>query len=217
MNFLRIVALISVGMYVPILIGCADAERNQQRAPIAGSSADESLDRSTAQEQTRSRIDENRPHDPESVESVYRAEVPLWDAPESAWIPDIHAALERATRERKPLLVFSNAVNCVNCRLMERRVLVEERVAQALQQYITVVLYVDAVPGDVYRVPVDSERHVRDAQENVEFHQRHLGEVLTPTFAVLEQDDDGNLLVLRKRVGLADATAFLEFLDPAAN
>ena len=58
-------------------------------------------------------------------------------------LDDLDAALEKAKQENKLVLLDFSGYGCVNCRKMEAKVLTDERVAKAMQDYVLLTLMVD--------------------------------------------------------------------------
>ena len=60
---------------------------------------------------------------------------------------EFEKATAAAETEQRPMFIDFTGVNCVNCRKMERSVLVDEAVLERLNQLVRAQLYTDLVPG----------------------------------------------------------------------
>ncbi|MCO5172408.1 MAG: thioredoxin fold domain-containing protein, partial [Planctomycetes bacterium] len=108
------------------------------------------------------------------------------------------AALEegkaRARRTKRPVFVMFTGHNCVNCALMEAKVLPQPEVVARLEAVPRVALFTDR--GE------EERRHL-------EFMQERFRTTVLPSFYLL--DADGNVLAAQN--GGSDQAAFLSFLE----
>lgn len=110
--------------------------------------------------------------------------------PLEGWETDYAAAIDKARSSQKPLLIDFYMDNCASCVVMERTVLNQLPVEQALSDFVRV------------RVDVMRERHVAN----------RYGVVGTPTYAVV--DTDGTLVA--KIEGVQPVDRFIKFLKRAS-
>lgn len=116
-------------------------------------------------------------------------------------------AISVAQKQQKLLFLDITGVNCINCRIMERTVLVDPRVTELLKSTIQVQLFVDHVPG--VRDPERAET-IKAANNDVAI--KLLGDVTMPTYAVLSPDGKSVLAVF-KSLDSSGGEDFLKFLN----
>jgi thiol:disulfide interchange protein len=114
-----------------------------------------------------------------------------------AYRTDFGAYLEglaRAGRTGKPALVIFTGHNCVNCALMEGRVLPMPEVVKRLDGLPRIALFTDRGEAE---------------QKHLAFMQEKFGTTVLPSFYLV--DGEGN--VVSKQNGGSDPETFLQFLD----
>lgn len=116
-------------------------------------------------------------------------------------------AISVAQKQQKLLFLDITGVNCINCRIMERTVLVDPRVTELLKNTVQVQLFVDHVPG--VRDPERAET-IKAANNDVAI--KLLGDVTMPTYAVLSPDGKSVLAVF-KSLDSSGGEDFLKFLN----
>ena len=124
---------------------------------------------------------------------------------------DYALEFERATataeKEQRPLFIDFTGVNCVNCRKMERSVLVDEAVLQRLDQLVLAQLYTDIIPG-----VRDKEFAEKLLVQNQELQDALLNSSALPLYAIVSADGKE---VLAHFAGLdpSGGADFISFLD----
>lgn len=116
-------------------------------------------------------------------------------------------AVSVAQKSQKLLFVDITGVNCVNCRKMERTVLVDPRVTEILATTVQAQLYVDRVPGIR-----DQQRAESIKESNNKLAINLLGDVTMPAYAVLTPDGKKVLSVF-KSLDSSGGEDFLKFLN----
>ncbi len=116
-------------------------------------------------------------------------------------------AVSVAQKSQKLLFVDITGVNCVNCRKMERTVLVDPRVTAILAGTVQAQLYVDRVPGIRDQQRADSIK-----ESNNKLAINLLGDVTMPAYAVLTPDGKKVLSVF-KSLDSSGGEDFLKFLN----
>ena len=124
---------------------------------------------------------------------------------------DYALEFERATaaaeREQRPIFIDFTGVNCVNCRKMERSVLVDEAVLQRLDQLVRAQLYTDFVPGIR-----DKEFAKKLILQNQDLQTSLVGDVTLPFYAVISADGK-RVLSWSKGLDRSGGVDFVTFLD----
>ena len=112
-----------------------------------------------------------------------------------------------AENEQRPLFIDFTGVSCVNCRKMERSVLVDESVLERLHQLVRAQLFTDTVPGIV---DVKLSEHLKIS--NRELQSKLLDSSTLPFYAIVSADGKE---VLSSFEGLDNSGGknFIEFLD----
>jgi thiol:disulfide interchange protein DsbD len=100
------------------------------------------------------------------------------------WGMSYEAALERAKKEGKPVLIDFTGVNCANCRLMESNVLPKPEVVDLLEQFVTVQLYTDFVPID----SIGADLRKQLAEKNLDRELELTNDSSNPFYVVLDPD-----------------------------
>lgn len=145
-------------------------------------------------------------------EAVVEKGGPPTDHPEpviahhSVWFSlDVDKGIEFAKSRDLPMLFDFTGVNCINCRLMEKK-MAEPAIRALLDRLVRVQLYVDKVP-----VIRDSKEASRILKRNVGLQTGWFGDVTLPSYAVVTPDGKtilGKYEGLEQREG--DFAAFLE-------
>ena len=124
---------------------------------------------------------------------------------------DYALEFERATavaeKEQRPIFVGFTGVNCVNCRKMERSVLVDEAVLQRLDQLVRAQLYTDLVPGIR-----DKEFAEKLIMQNQDLQSSLVGDFTLPFYAVISADGK-RVLSWSKGLDRSGGEDFVAFLD----
>jgi thiol:disulfide interchange protein DsbD len=120
---------------------------------------------------------------------------------------EFEKAVASAEIEDRPLFVDFTGVNCVNCRKMERSVLIDAAVVQKLETLVRVQLYTDLVPG------------IRDKQLNNRLKAMNKGlqeslvdSVSLPHYAVVSSDGK-TVLSIFDGLDSSGGEDFLQFLN----
>lgn len=121
-----------------------------------------------------------------------------------AWL-DYDEAVKMAKLHNQPLFVDFTGVNCVNCRLMEKR-MAKASNKQRLDKFIQAQLYTDKVP----REP-DPAVAARLLEKNMKLQVEWFGDVTLPSYAIVSPDGK---TILARYLGLEPrAGDFARFLD----
>lgn len=146
-----------------------------------------------------------------------------------AWFPpklEIHpiendymAALEKAKKENKPIMIDFTGWACVSCRSMEENVWPHEDIKQKLaEEYIVVSLYVDdkeALPENEQYVSSFSGKKIRTVGNRLSEMQAKYFQSNTQPYYVLISPDEK---LLNKPVGYTpDVQKYKDFLDCGLN
>jgi len=120
---------------------------------------------------------------------------------------EFEKATTAAETEQRPMFIDFTGVNCVNCRKMERSVLVDEAVLQRLNLLVRAQLYTDLVPG--IRDKIFAEQIIA---QNQELQDQLVGDFTLPFYAVVSADGKE---VLSSFQGLdrSGGEDFVKFLD----
>lgn len=118
---------------------------------------------------------------------------------------DLDRGIADATRKNQPLFIDFTGVNCVNCRLMEKR-MAKPHNHRRLERLILVQLYTDTVPKIA-----DANERKRILENNVKLQESWFGDVTLPAYAVVTPDGK---TILAQYKGLEARTGdFAKFLD----
>jgi thiol:disulfide interchange protein len=120
---------------------------------------------------------------------------------------DYEAASAYAKAEGKPMLLDFTGVNCVNCRKMEKTVLVKPQVMELLPKFVRVQLFTDtdAIPGID-----DKVKGMKLRKLNIKLQEDWFGDVSLPAYVVVSPDGK----ILSRLAGYnADPQVFVEFIE----
>lgn len=118
---------------------------------------------------------------------------------------DFDRGVEEAKEKNQPLFIDFTGVNCVNCRLMEKR-MARHQNQQRLERFSLVQLYTDSVP-----LPGEFDEAKRLLARNVSLQSDWLKDVSIPAFVIATPDGK---TVLASYVGTERRTGdFARFLD----
>ena len=95
---------------------------------------------------------------------------------------DVDKAIAFASQRQQPMLFDFTGVNCINCRLMEKK-LAQPEIRQRLDKLVLVQLYADKVP----LIP-DAAEAIRLKRRNVDLQIKWFEEVALPSYAVVTPD-----------------------------
>jgi thiol:disulfide interchange protein DsbD len=123
-------------------------------------------------------------------------------------IGDLYYAVEksrehlRQTGQPKRIFVDFTGMVCTNCRINEKDVFPRPDVQRAMQQYLSVELYGDTMPIQLYtpeiqaEIAKDNSRLDADKDANVDFEQKIVDQITLPTYVILEPDLHGKIIVV---------------------
>jgi len=118
---------------------------------------------------------------------------------------DVDRAIAFASLKQQPMLFDFTGVNCVNCRLMEKK-LAQPHNRSRLEKFVLVQLYADKVP--MIADPVEAKRLLK---RNVDLQSEWFGDVTLPSYAVVTPDGK---TILSNYFGLEQKDGeFAKFLD----
>ena len=118
---------------------------------------------------------------------------------------DVDKAIVHATKQQRPMLYDFTGVNCVNCRLMEKK-MPQPHNRGRLEKFVLVQLYADKVP-----TISDAAEVKRLLKRNVDLQTEWFGDVSLPSYAVVSPDGKK---ILSMYTGLEQKEGeFAEFLD----
>ncbi len=120
---------------------------------------------------------------------------------------EFERAVSVATKDQQPLFLDFTGVNCVNCRQMERTVMIEENVVSAMKKMVRAQLYTDLVPGIT-----DVELREKLLLLNQELQSELTGDVALPSYAVVSADGK-QVLAYFSGLDSSGGEKFLEFLN----
>ena len=120
---------------------------------------------------------------------------------------EFERAVSMATKDQQPLFLDFTGVNCVNCRQMERTVMIEENVVSAMKKMVRAQLYTDLVPGIT-----DVELREKLLLLNQELQSELTGDVALPSYAVVSADGK-QLLAYFSGLDSSGGEKFLAFLN----
>jgi thiol:disulfide interchange protein len=129
------------------------------------------------------------------------------------WALSFHYALEfekataAAESEQRPMFIDFTGVNCVNCRKMERSVLVDKAVLERLNQLVRAQLYTDLVPGIR-----DKEFAEQIITQNQELQDSLVGDFTLPFYAVVSANGK-EVLASFQGLDRSGGEDFVKFLD----
>jgi len=120
---------------------------------------------------------------------------------------EFEKAVAAADRKQLPMFVDFTGVNCINCRKMERTVLVDHDVEERLKECVRVQLYTDIVPGIS-----DQDLANELIAQNQELQDSLAGSYSLPFYAIVSAD---GTKVLESFSGLdgSGGKDFVAFLD----
>ncbi len=124
---------------------------------------------------------------------------------------EFERAVQVASKDHQPLFVDFTGVNCVNCRQMERTVMTQETVVNAMKKMVRAQLYTDEVPG-----VTDAEFREKLLLLNQELQSELTGDVALPSYAVVSADGK-TVLSYFSGVDSSGGKDFLEFLNAGLN
>jgi len=116
-------------------------------------------------------------------------------------------ATAAAENEQRPLFIDFTGVSCVNCRKMERSVLVDESVLERLHKLVRAQLFTDTVPGIV-----DEELAEHLLISNQELQSKLLNSSTLPFYAIVSADGK-ELLSSFEGLDNSGGENFIKFLD----
>ncbi len=120
---------------------------------------------------------------------------------------EFERAVSVATKDQQPLFLDFTGVNCVNCRQMERTVMIEENVVSAMKKMVRAQLYTDLVPGIT-----DVELREKLLLLNQELQSELTGDVALPSYAVVSADGK-QVLAYFSGLDSSGGEKFLAFLN----
>jgi|JI6StandDraft_1071083.scaffolds.fasta_scaffold16167_1 thiol:disulfide interchange protein len=120
---------------------------------------------------------------------------------------EFERAVSAATKDQQPLFLDFTGVNCVNCRQMERTVMIEENVVSAMKKMVRAQLYTDLVPGIT-----DVELREKLLLLNQELQSELTGDVALPSYAVVSADGK-QVLAYFSGLDPSGGEKFLAFLN----
>jgi thiol:disulfide interchange protein DsbD len=120
---------------------------------------------------------------------------------------EFERAVSVATKDQQPLFLDFTGVNCVNCRQMERTVMIEENVVEAMKKMVRAQLYTDLVPGIT-----DVELREKLLLLNQELQSELTGDVALPSYAVVSADGK-QVLTYFSGLDSSGGEKFLAFLN----
>jgi thiol:disulfide interchange protein DsbD len=124
---------------------------------------------------------------------------------------EFERAVSKASRDQQPLFVDFTGVNCVNCRQMERTVMIEQPVVSAMLKMVRAQLYTDEVPGIR-----DGEIREKLLLLNRELQAELTGSSALPSYAVVSADGK-RVLSYFSGLDSSGGKDFLEFLNAGLN
>jgi len=120
---------------------------------------------------------------------------------------EFERAVSKASRDQRPLFIDFTGVNCVNCRQMERTVLIEQAVVAAMQKMVRAQLFTDEVPGIR-----DAEIREKLLLLNQELQSELTGSAALPSYAVVSADGK-KVLSYFSGLDSSGGKDFLQFLN----
>lgn len=118
---------------------------------------------------------------------------------------DVDKAIAHAKKVQRPMLFDFTGVNCVNCRLMEKK-MPQPHNRSRLEKFVLVQLYADKVP-----TISDPDEVKRLLKRNVELQTAWFGDVTLPAYAVVTPDGK---TILSSYMGLEQKEGeFADFMD----
>ncbi len=120
---------------------------------------------------------------------------------------EFEKATAAAESEQRPMFIDFTGVNCVNCRKMERSVLVDKAVLERLHQLVRAQLYTDLVPG--IRDKAFAEQII---MQNQELQNELVGDFTLPFYAVVSADGK-EVLASFQGLDRSGGEDFVKFLD----
>jgi thiol:disulfide interchange protein len=151
------------------------------------------------------RFEEPVAHGPPAVAGASSLPTPTITHHGIQFAMDVDKAIAFATQENRPMLFDFTGVNCINCRLMEKK-LAQPEIRQRLDRLVLVQLYADKVP----LIP-DAAEAKRLLKRNVGLQTEWFGDVTLPSYAVVTPDGK---TILSSYFGLEQKDGeFAAFLD----
>lgn len=124
---------------------------------------------------------------------------------------DYALEFERATaaaeKEQRPMFIDFTGINCVNCRKMERSVLINDSVLERLHLLVRAQLFTDTVPGIV-----DEKLAEHLKISNQELQDKLLDSATLPFYAIVSADGK-KLLSSFEGLDPSGGEDFIKFLD----
>ena len=120
-------------------------------------------------------------------------------------------ATAAAEKEQRPMFIDFTGVNCVNCRKMERSVLIDDAVLERLNQLVRAQLYTDLVPGIT-----DKEFAKQLIMQNQGLQDQLVGDFTLPFYAVVSADGK-EVLASFQGLDRSGGDDFVKFLDAGLN
>lgn len=124
-----------------------------------------------------------------------------------AWGFSYDAAVEKAKKTGRPILIDFTGVNCANCRQMERSVIPKPEVVALLKKFVTVQQYTDFVPID----SISQDQREELAQDNLGREVDLTNQQTSPLYVVLNAEGK----VLASIGGFNEVPVFVDFLRRA--
>ncbi len=148
------------------------------------------------------------------VDSFLLPEVSAGSSGEAGVSSDLRKTLEEARRTKKLVFVDFTGVTCTNCRLNEKAVFPQPAVAELMKKYLTVQMYTDTIPTQLYETPPNEDKRDADAIINLEFQKKNFKDERLPLYAILKPEDNGKIRIIGvyEESKINDVTAFTEFL-----
>ena len=125
-----------------------------------------------------------------------------------SWGLSYEAAVERARREKRPILIDFTGVNCPNCRTAERTIFPRPEVVAEMKNFVRVALYTDFV--DIATLSEADRESLAEA--NLEREVDMTGQTTSPQYVVVTPDGKS---VVANRGYDPDPAAFARFLKDA--
>ncbi|MFO0955919.1 MAG: cytochrome c biogenesis protein CcdA [Isosphaeraceae bacterium] len=121
------------------------------------------------------------------------------------WGLDYDSAIAEAKASGKPVLIDFTGVNCANCRLMEKSVIPDPKVAALLREFVTIQLYTDFVPIDSINQPQREELAEANSLREVDM----TSEQTMPLYVIVTPDEQ----VVARKGGFIEVPNFTRFLQ----
>ena len=119
---------------------------------------------------------------------------------------DFDQAVLQAKKENKPIFIDFTGVNCINCRLMEKK-MQEPHNRERLEGFVIAQLYTDLIPAQI----ADADEADRLLKRNKDLQEEWYGDASMPGYAVATPDGQ---IILSRFAGLEQRSGdFAAFLD----